>query len=70
MNAIVIILIAIIITFILIVVLKALGKENENYNAGSNIDFTLTKTDKNIPEAVLAKGDKYFPGGTFDYIIN
>ncbi len=70
MNPIILILAAIIITFIVIVILKALGKENEHYNAGNNIDFTLTKSDKTIPNDVLAKGDKYFPGGTFDYIMN
>jgi hypothetical protein len=69
MNTAALIIAGCVIAFLIILAWKARNMQ-ENYNAGNNIDFDKTKTDKNIPEAVLSKSDAYFPGGRFDYIMN
>lgn len=44
--------------------------KKEHYNGGNNIDFDKVKNDSDIPEDALAKGDVFFKGGRFSYIMN
>ncbi len=65
-------IIALIVVFGLLLLGIAIWKgiTKEHYNGGNNIDFEKVKNDSEIPEDALAKGDVFFKGGRFSYIMN
>lgn len=46
------------------------SKKSEKYNAGNNIDFRKTKTDKNLPNSVMPHSDVPNIGSPFVIIDN
>jgi hypothetical protein len=67
-NAAIVIVIVIVILFWLVIRKKP--AKTEKYNAGNNIDFRKTKTDRNLPADVMPVTDVPNVGSPFVIINN
>jgi len=65
-----IVAIIIIVVLVLFWMLKPSRSKTEKYNAGNNIDFRKTKTDRNLPASVMPHTDVPNMGSPFIIIDN